>query len=139
MDDALLRKHNMKRCNPSRSTERRGAVTVEFALVVPIILLLFFGALDLASMNFARHTIGFAAYEGARRAAIPGNTATHATTEAMRQMGLVGLGTGAVISVTQTNTEVTVSIQVPSSGFSWSPLGYFANYSIRETCTLRKE
>jgi len=129
----------MKRSQLPHFTGRRGAVTVEFALVVPIILLLFFGALDIASMNFARHTIGFAAYEGARKAAIPGNTATHATTEAIRQMGLVGLGTGAAISVTQTNTAVTVSIEVPSSGFSWSPLGYFANYSIRETCTLRKE
>ena len=106
----------MKRSQLPRFTERRGAVTVEFALVVPIILLLFFGALDIASMNFARHTIGFAAYEGARKAAIPGNTATHATTEAIRQMGLVGLGTGAAISVTQTNTAVTVSIEVPSSG-----------------------
>lgn len=129
----------MKLRQTSPNTDRRGAVTVEFALVVPIILLLFFAALDLASMNFARHTIGFAAYEGARKAAIPGNTSTHATNEALQQMGRVGLGTGAVISVTQTNTEVTVSIEVPSSGFSWSPLGYFANYSIRETCTLRKE
>jgi len=129
----------MKRREIPRTTARRGAVTVEFALVVPIILLLFFAALELASMNFARHTIGFAAYEGARKVAIPGGTALNATNEAMRQMGLVGLGTGAQISVTQTNTEATVRVQLPSSGFSWSPLGYFAAYSISETCTLRKE
>jgi len=129
----------MKRREIPQTTARRGAVTVEFALVVPIILLLFFAALELASMNFARHTIGFAAYEGARKVAIPGGTALNATNEAMRQMGLVGLGTGAQISVTQTNTEATVRVQLPSSGFSWSPLGYFAGYSISETCTLRKE
>jgi len=129
----------MKRREIPRTTARRGAVTVEFALVVPIILLLFFAALELASMNFARHTIGFAAYEGARKVAIPGGTALNATNEAMRQMGLVGLGTGAQISVTQTSTEATVRVQLPSSGFSWSPLGYFAAYSISETCTLRKE
>jgi len=129
----------MKRREIPGTTARRGAVTVEFALVVPIILLLFFAALELASMNFARHTIGFAAYEGARKVAIPGGTALNATNEAMRQMGLVGLGTGAQISVTQTSTEATVRVQLPSSGFSWSPLGYFAAYSISETCTLRKE
>ncbi|MFM7833009.1 MAG: hypothetical protein ACKPJD_14560, partial [Planctomycetaceae bacterium] len=66
-------------------------------------------------------------------------TALNATNEAMRQMNLVGLGTGAQISVTQTNTEVTVTVHIPASGFSWSPLGYFAGYAISETCTLRKE
>jgi Flp pilus assembly protein TadG len=118
---------------------RRGAVTVEFALVVPVILLLFFAALELASMNYARHTIGFAAYEGARRVAIPGGTEADATAEATRQMRLVGLGKDAEITVTQTVTQVTVNIRLPSSGFSWSPVGFFANYAIRERCTLRKE
>jgi len=79
---------------------RRGAVTVEFALVVPVILLLFFAALELASMNYARHTIGFAAYEGARRVAIPGGTAADATAEATKQMRLVRLGKDAEITVT---------------------------------------
>ena len=37
------------------ATRRQGVVTVEFALVAPIIFLIFFGALDIASMNFARH------------------------------------------------------------------------------------
>ena len=101
--------------------------------------LLFFAALELASMNYARHTIGFAAYEGARRVAIPGGTAADATAEATKQMRLVGLGKDAEITVTQTVTQVTVNIRLPSSGFSWSPVGFFANYAIRERCTLRKE
>jgi len=90
-------------------------------------------------MNFARNTIGFAACEGAGKVAIPGGTALNATNEAIGQMNRVGLGTGAQISVSQTNTKVTVIVQDPSSGFSWSPLGYFAGYSISETCTLRKK
>ena len=128
----FLRRHR-------HTTRRHGVVTVEFALVAPIIFLIFFGALDIASMNFARHAMGFAAYESARKLTIPGGTVTSGQAEALRQLNLVGLGTGAVIQITDSPTSETSTIRIPSSRFSWGPVGYFSGYTLRETCTLTKE
>lgn len=120
-------------------TPRKGVVTVELAMVLPIIFLFFFLALELASINFARQTLGYAAYEAARKSSIPGVARTIGEDEAMRQMNLVGLGEGAVIEIDNSEAAVTATITLPSSGFSWGPVGYFGSYTIRESCTVMKE
>jgi Flp pilus assembly protein TadG len=55
----------------SRATER-GAAAVEFALVLPILLMLIFGIVDFGRMLSAKITITEAAREGARAAALVG-------------------------------------------------------------------
>jgi len=118
---------------------RNGVVTVELAMILPIIFLFFFLSLELASINFARQTIGFAAYEAARRATIPGAAEEVGEAEAMRQMNLVGLGKDASINITIDGPSVTAEIILPSSGFSWGPIGFFSDYFIRESCTVSRE
>ena len=51
----------------NRHSRRRGALTVEFAIVAPLIFLLFLGGLELTALNFARQTLGNASYEAARK------------------------------------------------------------------------
>jgi Flp pilus assembly protein TadG len=53
----------------SRQTER-GAAAVEFALVLPVLMLLIFGIVDFGRMLNAKITITEAAREGARAAAL---------------------------------------------------------------------
>ncbi len=118
---------------------RKGVVTVELAMVLPIIFLFFFMALELASINFARQTLGYAAYEAARKSSIPGVAKTIGVDEARRQMNLVGLGEGAIIEIDNSEAAVTATITLPSTGFSWGPVGYFGTYNIRESCTVMKE
>jgi Flp pilus assembly protein TadG len=120
-------------------THRRGAVTVEFAMVFPVILLLFTGSIEMASLHYAKHSMGYAAYEAARKASIPGSTPARGQAAGMQQLELVGLGTGAQVVVTQTSTAVTAEVRIPSSQFSWGPLGYFANFIAVERCTLLRE
>ena len=76
-------------------TNRRGAVTVEFAMVFPLILLMFFGSIEMASLHYARHTMGYAAYEASRKAAIPGSSTAVGQAAGLHQLNLVGLGPGA--------------------------------------------
>ena len=52
---------------------RRGQALVEFALVVPILLLLLLGILDFGRAVYASHTIGNAAREAARLAIVDQN------------------------------------------------------------------
>ncbi len=51
-----------------RTEQRKGQSLVEFALVVPIILLLMLGTFDLAFAVYANNTVSLAAREGARYA-----------------------------------------------------------------------
>lgn len=125
-----------RRCN---SRKRRGALTVEFAIVAPLIFLLFVGGLELASLNFARQTLGVAAYEGARKVIIPGGTAAQGRTEAVRQMSLVGLSNGANCTITETSTSVTATVTVPAANVSWGLVRFSSGMTLRESCTLTKE
>ncbi|QDS92009.1 TadE-like protein [Roseimaritima multifibrata] len=54
----------------SRSTAsvRRGAAAVEFAVCLPVLVLLVFGAIEGASFIFLKQSLNVAAYEGCREA-----------------------------------------------------------------------
>ena len=58
---------------------RRGSAAVEFALVLPVLMLLLFGIIDFGRMMNARITLSEAAHEGARAAAVAGDDAAVAT------------------------------------------------------------
>ena len=123
----------------TRTSERRGVVTVEFAVVAPLIFLLFLGGLELTSLNFVRQTAGNASYEAARKAIIPGGTVAQAQTEAMRLMNALGIGTGVTVSVTQAPDRVTVTIAVPAENHSWGLVRFCGGLTLRQTCILTRE
>ena len=54
----------------SRRGEDQGSAAVEFALVLPVLVLILFGIIDFGRMLNARITLSEAAHEGARAAAI---------------------------------------------------------------------
>lgn len=132
------------RMNASHSSvgvkaDRRGVLTVEFAIVAPLIFLLFLGGLELTALNFARQTAGNASYEAARKLIIPGGTVAQAQAEGLRQMNIVGLGTGATCTVVNGSSTVTATVAVPATNVSWGLMRFCAGYSITQTCTLTKE
>jgi len=122
----------------SRSV-RRGALTVEFAIVAPLIFLLFLGGLEMTSLNFVRQTAGNASYEAARKAIIPGGTIAQAQTEGLRLMNSLGVGRGAVVTVTQTPQQVTATISVPAANHSWGLVRFCGGLTLRQSCTLTRE
>jgi Flp pilus assembly protein TadG len=124
----------------SRPVEnRRGALTVEFAIVAPLIFLLFLGGLEMTALNFARQTAGIASYEAARKLIIPGGTTAQAQTEGLRQMSLVGLGTGASVTVVDSSLTVTATVSVPAANCTWGLMRFSSGYTLRQSCTLTKE
>lgn len=121
------------------SQKRRGAVTVEFAIVAPLIFLLFLGGLEMTALNFARQTAGNASYEAARKLIIPGGTIAQAQAEGLRQMNLVGLGTGATVTVVDSPLTATATVSVPAANVTWGLMRFSSGYTLRQTCTLTKE
>lgn len=123
----------------SRSQLARGVAAVEFAIVLPIIFLLFLGCLELTAVNFARQTAGNASYEAARKMIIPGGTSADAVAEGMRHMNNQGMGTGARVTTSSDATSATATVSVPASTVSWGLIRFTGGITIRQSCTLTKE
>lgn len=123
----------------NRQSRRKGAMTVEFAIVAPLIFLLFLGGLELTALNFARQTLGNASYEAARKMIIPGGTAAQAQAEGIRQMNLVGISNGVTVTTSETQTNVTVQVSVPAATVSWGLIRFSSGYVLKQSCSLTKE
>jgi Flp pilus assembly protein TadG len=133
----------IRRKSRCRVLPYRGATMVEFALVVPIVFILFFAVVEFARVAMIHHSIDNAVYEAARTAIIPGGTATRAQDEARRLLNIVGVSRPSIVVTPQTivreTPAVTVRITVPLDANSFLPLQYFAGRSLVRELTLRRE
>jgi Flp pilus assembly protein TadG len=105
----------------------RGASVVEFALTVPLFLVLLLGALEYGYYFYVAVTATSAAREGARQCTLValGGCGACAPTNAITYMNKIGLGNKTTATSTCTNTNgnilynVKVTVDFPSlSGFS---------------------
>ena len=58
----------------AKRNPRRGVAAVEFALLLPVFVLLVLGTIEATSMIFLQQSLEIAAYEGARIALVPDST-----------------------------------------------------------------
>ena len=96
----------------ARATRRdRGAAAVEFALVLPLLLLIIFAIVDFGRMLNAKITINEAAREGARAAALVGTAEANARISAVTGgMGGVSASISGCPSEPNPNANATVTI-----------------------------
>ena len=94
-------------------TEQRGSAVVEFALVVPLVLILVLGIVEVAVVARSELQLIHAAREGARQAATSPDTG-RAAAAVRRSLGTVGRG--ARISVSRpagVGEQATVRVSLP--------------------------
>lgn len=72
----------LKRHNGVRRQQRFGVAAVEFAVCLPVIVLLVFGSIEASSFIFLKQSLSVACYEGTREAAKLGSTDATATDRA---------------------------------------------------------
>lgn len=122
---------------------RCGALTVEFALCFPLLLLMFTAAFEFARTNMVRQTAGNAAYEGARRAIVPGASAGDAEDFARKILSIVGTR-GADVEVDPPTIEedtprVTVTVKVPLNENAFIAPLFLRDRKIVSSMTLSRE
>lgn len=102
-----------------RAPDRAGATTVEFAVVIPILILFTFSALEFSRANMLRNSIENAAFEGARRGIVPGANAANAKQAAQDLIDILRIKDSTIVitpSIINQNTEeVTVTVTAPMS------------------------
>lgn len=93
--------------NRSSTSRRRGAVTVELALVLPIFLTLVFGIIEFGRGFMVGQLVTNAAREGARRAIVDGSTNSDVTSYIQNFMHTSSNVATADVSVTIVVTPAT--------------------------------
>jgi Flp pilus assembly protein TadG len=100
----------------SAATRERGAVAVEFALVLPVLLLIVFGVIDFGIVLAQKASLASAARAGARFGAVNAYTATHSCSNVVKKVRdnaqTIGIGTS---NSKQVGVKVT---RIDSAGIS---------------------
>jgi Flp pilus assembly protein TadG len=124
---------------------RTGAATVEFAFLLPVLVIILLGALEVGNMLFVKSALQNAAREGARRAILPLATRAAVTTFCNRSLAPTGL-TGTTFTITpdpysaKPGTMISVSVSTCYSQNSWLPSGgMLGDRQIVSTVVMRKE
>ncbi|QDV84895.1 TadE/TadG family type IV pilus assembly protein [Planctomycetes bacterium TBK1r] len=121
----------------------RGATTIEFALVFPLILLFFAFMFEVSRVLMLQHTADTAAYEAARAAMVPGATAAEAEQVAQQLVDDAGFSLVDIqvtpTDITDETALITVSVSIPVNNNSWIAPTQFANFVVNSEVTLMCE
>jgi len=133
--------------------QRMGTLTIEMAVVAPVIFLIVFGSVEFCRMMMVRHALTDAARQGCRHATLA-TTQTAADAEAVLREELQGVIASDVaqdtarmrvdfspnfIQVPGRGTEITVGVEVDCADVTWLPALFMAGARIRGTATMTRE
>jgi Flp pilus assembly protein TadG len=134
---------------PSRLSRRTGATVVEFAVVVPILLMLIAGIIEFGRTIMVEQIMTNASREGTRKATLPGATASDVKAVVKNYGSAAGITVNddeIVITPTDpssaaTGDQVSVEIKLAYSRVSWLPTTWFLSSTaqLRAKATMRKE
>ena len=128
----------MARLGDAESAES-GQGMVEFALALPVLLVVLIGVLQFGLMYHAQNVMTTAAQEGARLAAQQGSDLASGQARAQDVL-LAGLGkTGASFDVTATDTGKTVVVAASGNYPLIFPWVGSRKVALTATATIRKE
>jgi len=106
-----------------RHSNRRGATAVEFAMVLPVLLLFVWSAIEFSRLAMVRHMADNASYEAARWVIVPGATEQEAIDRAEAVLATLGISNSTVTitpaPILENTPSVTVKVDVPFDGNHW--------------------
>jgi Flp pilus assembly protein TadG len=131
---------------------RKGATTVEFAIVAPVFLLLIFGIFEFGRVFMVTQLLTEAARKSARVAIVEGTTSDQIKAAATNSLSIVGIKSESIgISVNDAPldtvdprnfpafTEITVVVSVPASKVSWLPATVFVTGTLSGQFSMRRQ
>lgn len=145
LDHAMRNTHKRHRKATTRS--RRGVATVEFAIVLPVLIALTMGTMDVCTVYFLKESAVLAAYEGARQGVARGRNNGHVASRITNFLDQRNIQYEADVvefsSPGFTNAEtlenVTVRVTIPAQGNLLIPSGVLGDLRLTAEVTMRKE
>jgi Flp pilus assembly protein TadG len=134
---------------PGRKETRNGGVTLEFAIVAPIVFFFVLGLIEVCRGLMVSHLLTKAARQGCRKAVIEGKSNTDITAAVNAALNPAGIsGDSITVEVNDkvanawtavANDEITVIVSVPVSDVTWVPVTRFLRGTLSGQYTLRRE
>lgn len=138
-------KSHLRSLRKTERYRRSGAATVEFAVILPVLVVIMMGTIETCTMIFLRQSLQIAAYEGARVAIVPNSEADDVRNAATRLLDLRRVK-DASIEVFPADIEnapygsfIRVEITSPCSSNSFLPLRFYGARTIKGTVEMMKE
>ncbi len=127
--------------------KRRGVAATEFAIVVPVFVLLVFGILELGRALMVQQLLTNASRVGARTAILLSAAESDVDNDAidyLNNMSVTVTGDDVTatpdLSTAQTGDQVTVTVSLDFEDVSWVPAPWFlGGASLSATSVMRKE
>lgn len=117
---------------------------VEFAICLPLIMMLVFGSIEAANAIFLRQALTATAYESAQVACGIGGGSTEAQTRASQVLKARNVKKGTVkispniTASTPAGTTVTVTVSAPATSNSVSPLWFLQKITVKSKVVMVK-
>lgn len=122
--------------------QRLGAAAVETAVVLPIAVMVVFGAIELANGVFLKQSLAVAAYEGARTASSKNATEAEAIArvrEVLKNKGIEGANitiTPSITAQTPRGTSIQVSVTFDPAKKSYAPIRLLQNRMLEQFAVM---
>jgi Flp pilus assembly protein TadG len=130
-------------------TRRRGATAVEFAIMAPLLFLVFLGIIEVGRGLMVVHLLNNAAEAGCRAGIVEGQSTANIASVVVNALKSVGVSGESVTvqindgssdaSTAAAGDEITVIAKVPVSSISWVPVPQFLSGSLQGQYTMRRE
>lgn len=128
-----------------QSPERNGAVAVEMAVVLPVLLLLIFGIIESCNLIFLKQALTVAAYEGVRASIADGTTDFDVNERADQILNDRNVKS-STLTISPTNftaapygSYIAVEVSAPYATNSIIPGWFFGSITLKSKVRMMKE
>jgi Flp pilus assembly protein TadG len=138
-------KHHADDVNPGQHRRRSGIAAAEFAVCLPVLLVIVFGSIEACTMIFFKQSLTVAAYEGVRVAVKHNATNTDVGAAGNQILSDRKVKDGTIvtipadISTAPVGSYITVRVTAPCNSNSALRGWFFNNYSLHGDATMMKE
>ncbi|MDZ4657964.1 MAG: TadE/TadG family type IV pilus assembly protein [Bythopirellula sp.] len=129
----------------NRRPQRAGVAAAEFAVCLPVIVLIVLATIEACTMVFLKQSLNIAAYEGARTA-LAQNVSSVDVVNAAEQVLTERNVNGGTVTISPSNLGaiapgqyLTVSASAPATGNSVIPIRFYRGRTLTGSATMMKE
>lgn len=129
----------------SNRDSRRGVAATEFAVCLPVIVLIVLATIEACTMIFLKQSLSIAAYEGAR-AALVQSASTSEVQRVAQQVLTDRRVKGGTVTISPANLSaiapgqyLTVTVSAPASENNSVPLRFYRGRTLTGSATMMKE
>jgi hypothetical protein len=138
-ETVLFREEDEVQMIHSKKSER-GQSLVEFALILPLFMIVLFGIMEFGRLWEMSNLITSASREGARVAAISGSSQSQAINAAQHVLSAANIDDATVtVSGPNSESEVSVTVTLPYTPLTGSIIPGLDNFSISRSTIMRWE